>query len=99
VGLDTCDTRARSACHPRSDCGIRTVEVLLTSVWAAAVLDSVPDSTTSTPLGDAVGKLTTGSMALAVAWLERRFILVELAIHFFVRALVDGGWGGVGGRR
>jgi hypothetical protein len=63
------------------------------------VLDSATGSTTSTPLGDAVGELTTGSMALAVAWIKRRFVLVELTIHFFVRALVDGGWGGVGGRR
>jgi hypothetical protein len=77
----------------------RTIGGLLTLEWVEAVPDSATDSTISTSPGDAAGEVTTGSMVLTLAWLERRFILVELTIHFFVEVLDDGVWGVVGGTR
>jgi hypothetical protein len=76
------------------DCRTLTVEGLLTLEWVEAVPDSATGSIISTSPGDAAGEVTTGSMVLALAWLERRFILVELTIHFFVEVL-----GVVGGTR
>jgi hypothetical protein len=81
------------------DCRTLTVEGLLTLEWVEAVPDSATGSTISTSPGDAAGEVTTGSTVLALAWLERRFILVELTIHFFVEVLDDSDWGVTSGGR
>jgi hypothetical protein len=59
-------------------------------------VDSVADSITSPPLGDAVEALMTGLLAWNSPWLERG-LLVEFTIQSFLRVLADGGVGS--GRR
>lgn len=62
-------------------------------------MDSVADSITSPPLGDAVEALMTGLLAWTSPWLEWGFLLVEFTIQSFLRVLADGGRGATGGRR